>query len=89
MAYPSDADLTRAIGILTYRKGDNDARAATLLQQAAETNPRDAESVYYLGLVQLRMKDNVKARESLEKATGLGLAAHLATDARKRLAELK
>lgn len=89
LAYPSDAALSRALGILTYRKGDNDARAVTLLQQGTETYPKDAELAYYLGMVQLRMKESVKARESLEKAISLGLAANLAADARKRLEELK
>jgi Flp pilus assembly protein TadD len=89
MAYPSDAKLTRALAILTYRKGDNDARAVTILQQGTETHPQDAELAYYLGMVQLRMKENVKARESLEKAISLGLAPNLAADARKRLEELK
>lgn len=88
-AYSSNPDAAKALGILTYRKGDDYPRAITLLKQSVAARPKDAEAQYYLGLAQLQNKDTAGARQSLQKAIDLGLRAELAADAKKKMEELK
>ena len=84
-AYPNDADAAKALGILTYRKGGDPARAISLLKQSITGRPNDAESLYYLGLAQIQNKDLAPGQQSLRKAIESGLRADLATKAREAL----
>ncbi len=83
-AYPDDAELSRAFGIMTYRSG-NFARAVSLLSESARSLTTDAELFYYLGLAQQKQKD-ASASRSLQKALDLGLPENLAKEAKKALA---
>lgn len=85
---PSNSELAKALGILTYRKGDF-PRAISLLKEADAGRGLDSESLYYLGLAQLQTKDALNGRQSLVQALQQGLSDDQATAARKRLEELK
>jgi tetratricopeptide (TPR) repeat protein len=87
-AFPSDAELAKAFGMMLYHDG-NFTRASTLLQESARTRADDGEVQYYLGLAQRQLKNSTAGNKSLERAIELGLPANLATEARKALAEGK
>lgn len=87
-AYSADAQVAKALGILTYRKGDF-SRAAALLTESSAALATDAEVFYYLGQSQVQAKDLPGGRQSLQKALDLGLRADLAAAARKALAAAK
>ena len=88
-AYPSDPEVAKALGIISYRRGEFQ-RAASLLMQAANARPNDADSLFYLGMSQAKLKKNTEAKRSLQKAVDSGLLkADRATEAKKTLAELK
>jgi tetratricopeptide (TPR) repeat protein len=86
-AFSGDAELARALGIITFRLGSF-SRAASLLSESARSRPTDAELFYYLGLAQQQTKDAAAPR-SLQKAIDLGLPENLAKEAKKALAPAK
>jgi tetratricopeptide (TPR) repeat protein len=86
--YPQDAELAKALGVLTYRKG-NYARASQLLKEGAASRKSDAELLYYLGMAQYQLKSKAESKASLQEAVALNLQAKLADDAKRVLAELK
>jgi len=87
ISQPGNSELAKALGILTYRKGDT-TRAISLLKDAGTSRSSDPEVLYYLGQAQLQAKD-ASGRQSLARALELGLSGELATAARKTLAEGK
>ena len=87
-AYPTNPELTKALGILTYRKGDF-TRATALLKESSVARDTDAELWYYLGMAQVQAKDPARGQQSLRKALEAGLRPDLATEARKTLAGIK
>ena len=87
-AYPEDAELAQAFGVILYRQGDF-PRALTLLKESVAKRREDAELSYYLGMTQYRLKDTKSAKQSLQRALDLKLKPELAADARKTVAELK
>ena len=87
-AYPEDAELAKALGIIVYRQG-NYARAGTLLQESAAKREADAEAMYYLGMARHQLKNRTEAKKALQRALELNLAPDLATEDRKVMAELK
>lgn len=87
--FPNDPELVRALGILTFRKGDDFPRAVSLLRQSLATREADAEGWMYLALSQIQIKDSAAAKKSAEKALSLGLKPSLAESLRKKVAELK
>jgi len=87
-AYPDDPELTRVLGITTYRKGEY-ARAAELLKTSAAANNQDAPVLFYLGMAQYRLKQRNESRQNLQRAVELNLPGELATEAKRVLAELK
>ena len=84
-AFPGDADVAKAYGIIVYRQGDY-SRAALLLQESASVRTTDAEALYYLGMAQLQIKRKQESRSSLRRALELGLNEELAAQAKKNLA---
>jgi tetratricopeptide (TPR) repeat protein len=88
LAFPRDADLARAIGIVAYRQGDF-ARAANLLQESAAQLGKDGEVMYYLGMAQWRLNKRNEGRQSLQRALELGVNDTHAAEARKSLASLE
>jgi tetratricopeptide (TPR) repeat protein len=87
-SYPDDSDVAKALGILTYRKG-NYSRAAQLLQQSAIGSKDDPETLYYLGMAQYQLKAKSESKATLQKALSSNLSPKLAEDAKRILAELK
>ena len=87
-AFPDDAELAKAFGIIVYRQGDF-ARAASLLRESAGKLDRDSELMYYLGMAQFRLNKRAESKQTLQRALELGLKDELAADARKNLASLK
>jgi Flp pilus assembly protein TadD len=86
-AFPDDAELAKAYGIVVYRQG-NFARAAGLLKESLAKLPDDADAVFYLGMAQARLKD-AAGKKSLQRALEMSLKPELAAEARKTLSELK
>lgn len=82
--FPSDAELTRALGILAYRTG-NFPRAVSLLQESARTRTTDADLMFTLGLAQRQAKDPAGGAKSLQRALELGLKGEAAKEARALL----
>ena len=82
--YPSDPQLAKALGILTYRKGEY-AHAVELLKESAKTRDTDAELWHYLGMAQCKGKDLPNGRQSLQKSLDLGLPSDLAAKTRQTL----
>jgi tetratricopeptide (TPR) repeat protein len=83
--YPDNTELSKALGILFYRKGGEPNRAVNLLKQSAANRTNDAELLYYLGMAQQQSKDLVGSRQSLQKSIDAGLQPTLAIEARKIL----
>ncbi len=87
-SYPDDSDVAKALGILTYRKG-NYSRAAQLLQQSGLGSKGDPETLYFLGMAQYQLKARSESKATLQKALASNLSPKLAEDAKRILAELK
>jgi tetratricopeptide (TPR) repeat protein len=86
-AYPGSPEAAKALGILTYRKGDY-ARAVALLKESLTARSNDAELLCFLGLAQHRVKD-AAAKQNLQRALELNLRPDLAALVRQTLAEMK
>jgi tetratricopeptide (TPR) repeat protein len=80
-AYPGDAELARALGVLYLRTG-NYARAASLLQESARGRGTDAELFYLLGQALRQLRDPAGSASALRRALDLGLREELAKEAR-------
>ena len=87
-AFPDDPSVAKALGIISYRRGDN-LRASNLLSESAAKKADDAETYFFLGMTQVRLKNTSGAKQSLQKAVDLGLKGDKAADAKKALAEIK
>ncbi|MDE3067267.1 MAG: tetratricopeptide repeat protein [Verrucomicrobiota bacterium] len=91
-AYPNDADLAKALGMIVYRTAaspDDYARAARLLSESAQKRTQDADLIYYLGMAEYHLKHSAECKADLQRALKLDLTGNFAADARKVLAELK
>jgi tetratricopeptide (TPR) repeat protein len=87
-AFPDDAELARAFGIIVYRAGDY-ARAASLLEESAGKRDGDSELMFYLGMAQFQINKRTESKQALQRALELGLKVELAAEARGSLAKLK
>jgi tetratricopeptide (TPR) repeat protein len=87
-AYPDDAEVAKASGIVAYRANEY-ARAETLLQDSARQRGNDAELLYFLGLAQYRLNERVQSGQSLRRALDLNLDADSRAEAQKILLESK
>jgi tetratricopeptide (TPR) repeat protein len=81
-AYPSDAELAKAFGILMFKQG-NFSRAQGLLLDSVRTLQTDAEAYYYLGMAQHNLKDRPASVRTLRRALELGLKGAQASEAQK------
>ncbi|MBP8260392.1 MAG: tetratricopeptide repeat protein [Verrucomicrobia bacterium] len=87
-AYPDDADVARALGLLSY--GRKDYRyAITLLQSYLRGRPNDPEALFYLGMSQHQSKQAAPAREQLQKAIDAGLKEPLLSEAKKIMSNIQ
>ena len=87
-AYPDDADLAKAVGLLEYRR-KNYAKSLQSLNQSAQKKQNDAELLWYQGMDYYNLKQNPAAKTALDHAVQLKLPADLDTEARRVLALLK
>lgn len=87
-AFPDDAELTEALGLLAYRHGDY-AQAAQLLRKNSERLNKSGQLLYYFGKAEYQLKQKRESKDALQRALNLNLQSDLAVDARKTLAELK
>jgi putative PEP-CTERM system TPR-repeat lipoprotein len=87
-AYPDDPELSKAIGIIAYRRGDHNY-AARLLQESGRKRTNDAEVFFTLGLAQNQLKLKKESADSLRKALAINPNASFATEARQILNESK
>jgi tetratricopeptide (TPR) repeat protein len=86
-AYPEDAELGKALGILAYNRKDY-SRAAQVLSQCAEKRNDDAEVYYYLGMSHYRLGHRSESKAALQKALALNAPVKFAAEAKRVLAEL-
>lgn len=88
VAFPDDADLAKAVGVVEYRR-KNYTRSLQSLNQSAQKKPNDAELLWYQGMDYYALKQPGEAKKALERAVQLKLPANLDTEARRVLALLK
>lgn len=86
-AYPTDATVATALGIVDYRRGDNN-KAALLFEESLRERPDDGETTFYLGMAEMGLKENAEAQRDLQQALSLHLPGHEAADARQALDSL-
>jgi len=84
-AFPSDAELAKAFGIIVYKQG-NYSRAQGLLQDSSRALASDPEVFFYLGMAQYSLKDRAGSMRALQRAQELGLKGKMAEEAKKILA---
>jgi predicted Zn-dependent protease len=85
---PEDPDLTKALGIIVYKRG-NWAWSAQLLKETARKDASDPNVLYYLGMAQHHMKENKESVETLRKALALNLNEQFAEEAKRVIAASK
>jgi uncharacterized protein HemY len=85
-AYPGDADIAKALGILSYRR-EYYPRSAELLKEAATKRKNDPELLYYLGQAHRQLRQWNECKGTLEQALSLSLPAALAERAKQALIE--
>ena len=86
-ALPEDAELADLLGRLSYERKEYQ-RAIQLLQESARKRTLNANSLFYLGMSQLQIRQKTEARDSLNQALVGGLQEPLASEARHALADL-
>jgi tetratricopeptide (TPR) repeat protein len=87
-AFPDDADVARALGILSYRKGEY-RRAIELLTESQQKRAEDGELFFYLGMAHYKLKETAESKTALERALKWKVEPKLSDQATKVLAELK
>jgi tetratricopeptide (TPR) repeat protein len=87
-AFPRDPDVAKCLGIIVCRQGDY-TRALSLLQESARQIGHDSELLYYLGLAQYHLNDNIESKANLQRALDLDLTGKNAADARRMLVEIR
>src|SRR6266496_3318122 len=85
---PDDAELAELLGRLSYEKKEYQ-RAIQLLQESARKRALNANSLFYLGMSQLQIRQKTEARDVLNQALVGGLQEPLASEARHALADLQ
>jgi len=86
-ALPEDAELADLLGRLSYERKEYQ-HAIQLLQESARKRTLNANSLFYLGMSQLQIRQKTEARDSLNQALVGGLQEPLASEARHALADL-
>src|SRR5215813_367289 len=83
-AYPEDPEITKTLGILSYRR-EFYPRSVELLKEASAKLKEDSETLYYLGEAHRQLKQLKECKEALERALELKLAPPLVEDAKRTL----
>jgi Flp pilus assembly protein TadD len=87
-ALPKDAEVAKALGIISYRRGDFPG-ALRLLNQGIQYGLKDGKTFYYLGLAESQLKHTKEARSALQQALTMNLPGPLVEDAKRALAQIK
>jgi Flp pilus assembly protein TadD len=87
-AYPDDADVSRALGIILYRQGEF-AKSSQRLKDITAKKTGDAQAMYYLGMDQYQLKQTAESKKNLQRAMELKLPNDQASEAQRVLALLK
>src|SRR6185437_13345884 len=87
VALPEDTELARALGILSFRRGDYRA-TIRFLNQSADGGSANGSTLYYLGMAYYQLKDIRQSRNVLQRAVALNLPHPFADEAKRVLAEL-
>ncbi len=87
-ALPDDVELAELLGQLSYEKKEYQ-RAIQLLQESARTKSLNANSLFYLGMSQLQIRQKTEAQGVLNQALLAGLQEPFATEARRALADIE
>jgi tetratricopeptide (TPR) repeat protein len=85
-AYPDDPEISKALGILTYRRGKYQ-QSAELLKKAEAKRADDGELLYYLGQAYHQLKQRNECTGALERALSLNLSPNVADEAKRALAD--
>src|SRR5438132_13055985 len=85
---PDDPELAELLGRLSYEKKEY-PRAVQLLQESGRKRPLDADSLFYLGMSQLQIRQKAEAQEILNQALVAGLQDPRAAEAKRALADLQ
>jgi tetratricopeptide (TPR) repeat protein len=85
-SYPDDADIAKALGILTYQR-ELYSRSAELLKEAAAKRKDDPELLYYLGSAHQQLKQWSDCKETLGRALSLNLSSGVADKAKQALTD--
>jgi Tfp pilus assembly protein PilF len=72
-AFPEDAELAKALGIILYKRG-NYVAAENMLKESAGKRGQDATLMYYLGMAEYRLKNPTECKQSLQRALNLNLS---------------
>jgi Flp pilus assembly protein TadD len=86
-AFPEDASLAKALGIICYRRGDY-RRTVQLLDLKTREDQTDAELFYYLGMAHYQLKERRQSKAALQRALGLKLDKQLASEATRVLSTI-
>ena len=86
-ALPDDAELAELLGQLSYEKKEYQ-RAIQLLQESARAKSLNANSLFYLGMSELQVRQKTEAQGVLNQALLAGLQEPLASEARRALADI-
>jgi len=86
LANPDDAELTKTLGILSYRRAAY-PRALELFQLAAAKFTQDAELQFYLGMTHYELKQFDDTKQELDRALQMQLAPDNAAEAKRALAD--
>jgi len=87
-ALPNDPEVTRLMGMISYRRADY-TRAAQLLNECSRSFKGDPEVWYYLGLAHHQLKQKEETRQALTQVLTLESTGSMASEARRVLAEIK
>jgi tetratricopeptide (TPR) repeat protein len=87
-AYPDDAEVAEALGILSYHQSKY-SRSAELLQEGMAKSGEDGVLDFYLGMDYYQLKRNADSRNALGRALGFKIPDPMAAEAKKTLAALK
>ncbi len=86
-AYPDDPELSRALGSISYRRGDYQAAVNTLRQSWRQRE--DAQTAFLLGVALFGLKNSSESRTFLERALQLKLPPQETTEAERILREIR
>ena len=85
LAHPDDPELTKTLGILSYRRGYY-PQTIGLLQKASAKLENDADLQYYLGMAYYHLKQYAETKIALQRAL-LHLSGKLGDEASRTLAD--